>query len=233
MLLRIALSFWTFFLFSNCTSSFIYSPSINLPPKPLQKGQLEVLGGFAFLPESRPQTTKSKTAFGGEATFRYAVCDHFSLQTKAWKDFSENVDASRSGISTSTIAMLNDSSATRYALISTAAFVFDREGLEGGGGGLRLGISFLKYNPVALYGAIGPAFGLRNLSHDNNEWGWGILGNFGISTFIVDRITVRFEAACIHQINKYDKRTDFLISPSINIGYLFLSESFFFFFTSF
>ncbi|MDZ7625501.1 MAG: hypothetical protein U5J96_13790 [Ignavibacteriaceae bacterium] len=47
-------------------SKFSLYPSINLPPKPLEKDETQILGGVGYFPETRTDRVTSKMAFGGE-----------------------------------------------------------------------------------------------------------------------------------------------------------------------
>ncbi|MDH4241221.1 MAG: hypothetical protein OEW48_16810, partial [Phycisphaerae bacterium] len=116
-----------------CTQSLIYSPFANLPPKPLVQGQTQAQAGVGYFPETRPHKVPNETATGGEASFRFAICDHFTLQGKAWRDLSDNLEReNRWGASLSIIAMLNGPSHFRVGLMPTAAFVFGHGDLQGG-----------------------------------------------------------------------------------------------------
>lgn len=212
-------------LFIGCTESLVYSPSMNLPPRPLSGGQSQFLMGGAYFPETRPFRSPEKTAYGWEATFRFALCKHFSMQAKGWKDLSGNFDGERYGISGAVIAMLNDSSNFRYGVMPTGAFLFGGGDMEGGGGGLPICFWFTKYHPFDFYTTITPAFGIKDVSAETKQWGWGILLNAGTAVIIKDCLTINLEFSGIRQVNEYEDRNDYFICPSLNIGYLFRGES--------
>ena len=93
-----------------CAPSMVYSPSINLPPKPLQKEELQLLGGIGYLPETRPDKTPKKLTLGGETTLRYGFSDFYSMQIKGWYDFSKNLsDYQRWGFAVASTFLFNDS----------------------------------------------------------------------------------------------------------------------------
>jgi hypothetical protein len=207
------------FIFTiGCPPSLVYSPSANLPPKPLKKGQAQLLGGIGMFPEARPRGVDNKIAIGGEATFRFALSDHFALQAKGWIDFSDNVDFSRYGLSVSSIIMFNDDeSSYRIGIMPTGAFLFG-SGLEGGGGVLPICLWFPEYRDFNFYISLGPGFGLRSVE---DNWGWGILTNLGTSILISDHFTLNLEVSGIFQKNEYENVSDFILSPSFNLGILF------------
>lgn len=212
---------WLLLSLTNCTKSLVYSPSLNLPPEPLKKNQVQLLGGVGYLPETRPHKTKENIAVGGEAAIRYAISDYFTFQLKGWQDFSDNLNDDRSGFSIAVIVMLNDSSDFRYALIPTGALLVADGDFEGGGGAIPIGFWYTKYNPFNFYASIGPAFGMRDLTKEKAEWGWGVLLNLGAGILIQDHLTLNLEISGIKQVNEYDKREDFILVPGLNIGYIF------------
>ncbi|MEE9442731.1 MAG: hypothetical protein V3V99_08695 [candidate division Zixibacteria bacterium] len=204
-----------------CTSSLVYSPTINLPVRPMTQKQAQFLGGVGYFPETRPEVTKEKTAFGGEATFRMALCDHYSLQFKGWKDLSENRRDDRFGFSFGTMAIVKNSPNYKLSISPTAALVFGDGSLEGGGAGMPFSFWFTKFNSVNLYASVNPVFGVRAQVREKREWGWGIITNIGTSILVKNHLTINLELSSVKQVNVYeDKRNNFLC-PSVNIGYLF------------
>jgi len=211
---------FVFIFATGCPPSLVYSPSANLPPRPLKKGQVHFLGGIGMFPEVRPHEVEYKTAIGGEATLRFALSDYFTLQAKGWLDLSANVDFSRYGFSISNIIMFNnDKSPLRIGIMPTGALLFG-SGLEGGGGALPICLWFPGYKSTNFYVSLGPGFGLRTTG-DNSQWGWGILLNVGTSILVSNHLTLNFEISGILQKNEYENVSDFIISPSFNLGLLF------------
>ncbi len=209
-----------------CPPSLVYSPSTNLPPRPLKKRQVQFLGGIGMFPEACPHEVDKKTAIGGEATFRYALSDYFTLQAKGWTDFSDNVDFSRWGFSVSSIIMFNDDkSSYRIGIMPTGAFLFSTGGFGGGidgvGAVLPICLWFPKYKEINFYISLGPGFGARMFPVENDKWGWGILLNMGTSILISNHLTFNLEVSGIVQKNEYENISDFILSPSFNLGLLF------------
>jgi hypothetical protein len=206
---------------SGCVPSIVYSPSINLPPKPLKEGKTQVLGGAGLFPETRPDMVAHKLALGGEATVRFALREHFSLQFETWFDLSNNVEQTRWGLSTAGIIVFNDSSDFRVGLMPIGAICLDGQSIEGGGGYVPVTLWINKFDPVFIYTALGPAAGLRDLSEGKNQWGWGIIFNAGFGLLINDEWTINLEFAGIRQVSEFSSRTDYFFSPSLNVGYIF------------
>jgi len=206
-------------LFFNCTPSLVYSPSINLPPEPLKKKSVQVLGGIGFLPETRRHDVGESVALGGELTFRFGVSDYFTMQIKGWKDFSDNLDESRSGFSYTNIVVLNDiQSKYQVGFIPTFAFLFDDGGLEGGGAATQFGLWLPNNTVLHPYVAIGPGVGIRNLEENPKEWGWGVLTNLGLAWKISKYFNLNIEVAGIAQINEFEGKSNFVVAPSLNLG---------------
>jgi hypothetical protein len=187
---------------------------------------VQFLGGIGMFPEARPHEVDTKTAFGGEVTFRYALSDSFTLQAKGWLDFSGNVDFTRYGFSISSIIMFNDDkSSYRIGIMPTGAFLLSTGGMGGGldgiGGALPICLWFPEYKALNFYISLGPGFGVRAIPVENNEWGWGILFNMGTSILVSKHFTINLEVSSIVQKNEYESVSDFILSPSFNLGLLF------------
>lgn len=76
----------------------LYSSSIYFPPKPLQKEEVQLLGGVGYFPETLPDGVSERMAFGGKTTIRYGFSNSFAVQLKGWYDFLNNVDLTRWGL---------------------------------------------------------------------------------------------------------------------------------------
>ncbi len=207
-------------LISGCVPSLVYSPSINLPPKPLNKNDFQILGGVVYLPETQPNRMEEKLAFGGEATFRYGFSNNYSMQFKSWYDLSNKMEEKRWGMSLGSIIVFNDSSNYRFGIMPNLAFAAFDNSIEGGGGYIPFIFWINNYDPINFYIAAGPVLGIRDITEENNEWGWGIILNVG-SGIIINNITLNIEFSGIKQVNEYSGKEDYFFSPSINLGYIF------------
>jgi len=212
---------FTLSMFSGCVPSVVYSPSINLPPKPLEKEEVQILGGVGYFPETRTDRVTSKMAFGGETTIRYGFSNSYSMQIEGWYDFSNNVEDGRWGLSLAGIIVFNDSSNYRFGLMPIFAAAFADNSIEGGGCYIPLTMWFNHLDPVNFYTAVGPVVGIRDITDENNQWGWGIIMNAGCGILFNNNITLNLEFAFIKQVNEYSSIRDYFFSPSINIGYIF------------
>jgi hypothetical protein len=93
--------------------------------------------------------------------------------------------------------------------------------LEGGGSYLPVTFWFNYLDPINFYAAFGPVVGIRDISDDNNQWGWGIILNAGCGILFSNNITVNLEFAFVNQVNEYKYNQDYFFAPSLNIGYIF------------
>lgn len=203
-----------------CTPSLTYSPSIHLPAQPLKKRNAQAMIGIGMLVESRPQFVDKPTAQGREIILRYGVSDYFTLQFKGWKDYSSNVKGSRSGVAYSNLILLNSEEALfKIGFLPTGAFLFDDDGLGGGGGIFPVCIWLPAYKIIHPYFAIGPGIGIRDLTEGRRQWGWGVILNVGASLQITRHLSTNIEVARIKQVNVYENRTDYLFTPSFTAGY--------------
>jgi hypothetical protein len=208
-------------LFCSCVPSLVYSPSLNLPAKPLIEDEVQILGGVGYLPETRPDRTDPKMIVGGEASLRYGISNSVTAQIKGWKDISYSISEVRYGFSISAVTVLNDSSDFRFGIFPTAAIVLAENDIEGGGGTIPFCLWYSKFYPLSFYSAFGPVIGIRDLTNNNNEWGWGLIFNIGASMTIEDHFTFNLELATIKQVSEYDGYKSYFLCPSLNIGYIF------------
>lgn len=219
-IVKIFMSFISIFFISGCTPSLVYDPSLNLPPEPLKGGEFHVTGGVVMLPEARPEHMKEKVALGHNFTIRYSPFDRFTLQVRGWKDRSHNLEEKRSGISYSNIILMNsENSIMRIGFIPTGAILFVDGNIEGGGGAAQLAFWLPSYRSINPYLALGAGFGIRDITDNKDQWGWGHVVNIGISTKIIRYFTMNLEATGIKQVNEYEKVTHYIFAPSFNIGF--------------
>lgn len=207
---------------SGCRYSVVYSPSVNLPPGPLEQWDVQILGGVGMFPEVRPHEKNRETAVGGETTIRLALSDRWTLQAKGWTDLSGRYIFNRSGFSVSSLIVLNkEKSLYRFGIMPTCAFLYLGKNHEGFGCALPLCLWFPEFMKNNIYIALGPGLSATEWPIEDREWGWGVLLNVGTSILIEENFTLNFEVSSILQRNEYESVTDFILSPSFNIGLLF------------
>lgn len=97
-------------LLQACTPSMVYSPSINLPGRPMSSNDGQIIYGFTKLAETNPIKINKKTSSGREFLVRYAISNRTAIQIKGWMDFSGNPKTDyRSGLSVGSIINLYNS----------------------------------------------------------------------------------------------------------------------------
>jgi hypothetical protein len=205
-------------LLPGCYPSVVYSPSINLPPRPPRGGSGGAGAGAEMLAEMRPDNVTGSTAGGGNPSVRQAFSDRFSVAAKGWLDLSGKSTKSRSGFSMATIVLLSDSSSnTQWGIINHGAMLLQDGEIEGCGGGTSV-IAWLPWmGSWRPYGAVGPFVGIRSTQagqSNNGEWGWGIMSNFGLSVFALEHLVLNLEVSGMYIRNEYDLTSAFVMSPS-------------------
>lgn len=66
---------------------------------------------------------------------------------------------------------------------------------------------------------------LSKITNDENElkfpFGYGIQGNVGLTYQLSENIRCNLEVNPLYQINTFDDKQNFVISPNISLGYTF------------
>jgi hypothetical protein len=207
--------------FFSCSPSLVYSPTLNLPSKPLEKHETRVNGGFEMLQETQPQGAHNVIAPGLTGSVAYGFTHSFALQLKGWTSL-QNVEENqfRFGFSASGMFMLNDSTnAFRYALLPCFAMTFDNNNLGWGKGiGSWLAVWFPSKSDIKPYFAVGAGLGWDDFDYPYNSYGWGIFLNPGISVLSGKFVEVNFELAGALVFNRYENINYFILSPSVALS---------------
>ena len=224
---KIIINAFLLIVLTSCSSSMVYSPSINLPNEILKKNEFDFHGGFEAMPETRPEKLSGgdQTTLGIHGQVGYGYNDKFNMSIKGWMDLGDRENEIRYGISLNSqfVKAIND---------KKKIIVLPRVGASFGGIGIGYGLSnsFIFHHAinqkVGYYAGVGGAWGyesLHNQTNDNGErkvpMGFGILGNFGLSWEIQSGIRLNFEVSPIYQINTFDDVDQFIFSPQIGVGY--------------
>lgn len=206
---------------TSCTSSLVYSPTINLPTEPLKQHQVEANGGILYLPETRPHRADRNMSFGFDGLLRYGLTDRVSLQAKGWRALKDLRGDSRSGFSLGSLVTLSAPSSTwQYGLIGQGGFVLWNSDIEGGGGSLSVVTWAPQFHSMKPYAGLGFIVGRRNSNSGNSdsfEWGWAITNNLGLNTTFSKHFGLNIELVTLYTKNEYDNYTKFLISPSLGL----------------
>ena len=213
-------------LITACTSTEIYSPSLNLSDHQLHKDEIEIQAGIAPLPETRGYKTDSKnnTTFGGNMEIGYGFSNLVNLHLTGWTELNDNAFY-RGGLALSSRINLYHSDSDELTLIPKVAIVMDNWGYEGHG--FELPIIYLNRlsDEFYYYGGLGFILGVHSYEkeivdtfHARVPFGYGVLGHFGAGFNINRLFRVTLELCPIYQYSYYDQRSDFIFSPTLSFG---------------
>ncbi len=205
-----------------CTSSLVYSPSVLLPARPLQKEQGELALGAGMLPETRPAAVDRSVVAGGDLLVRYAFSDRVTIGVKGWGDLSGTEDETRWGVLAEGIVMLSEGGSDyRFALMPRIGMALSNGNIEGGGLTIPVAVWTPAISSVHPYGALGPIVGWRDLSTSRAQIGYGVIGNVGASLLLSELFSLKAEVAGIFQVNSYDTVSDLMVAPSVALSWTF------------
>jgi hypothetical protein len=207
-------------------SSQVYSPSLGLTGKNLKEKQIDISGGIAALPETQPHIAQNATT-GVFLKVGYGFSDKVNLNFNAWSAFKNGNISSRRGYSLQSRIVINDSSKSHFEIIPRMAVVLDGNSINGYG----LAVAFVYVNNITdklfFYVGAGPAIGTQKFGKiaDANQnmvypCGFGAIGHFAFGYTILPRLRAVVEVNPIYEINKYDHQNNYIITPSITIGYV-------------
>lgn len=214
-------------ILTSCSNSLVYSPSINLPNKPLKEKEIDLQGGLELLAETRPEELQgNQTTLGLGGQLSYGFSNKFNLSLKGWADIEGRENSIRSGyaLNGQFIKLIDEES--RIITIPRLGIVLDGNEISGYG----IGTSILYQKSISKifswYGGVGLLWGFRDLDKEKNyndkeklPMGFGILGNLGIGCQLLNTIRLNLEINPIYQINTFDENSQMLFSPTIGIGY--------------
>lgn len=197
-----------------CASSLRYSPALNLPAAPLPEHTGQLAGGGALLPETRPSAVRRTLLFGGEAAVSYAFSQKFSMKIKGWKD----LDLSTGGFAVS--GEFSDDGG-RFSVIPAFAFLLEKSSAEGFGAAVYAAWRLRKHGDFRPYLAVAPAFGFKNFSFDDNDYGYGLIANAGATYLLSGQFSLNAELAVTASYNRYDEVAYIIPSPSLMAQWAF------------
>ncbi|MES2780179.1 MAG: hypothetical protein V4651_09820 [Bacteroidota bacterium] len=209
------------FALNSCTS-YIYSPAIQLSEKQLVKGEVDMKAGFGKLPETKIATPYSR--YGGVVNIGYGFSRDINFYASGWSDLTTKTLLYRGGLAVSSRIRLWEKGNTQVLLYPRISILrnngksFDAMGFE---------LPLIYITPVSslvyTYFGVGAAYGNRQLLTDNarrDEELYAVIGHLGMGFKPFDNFRIMLELNPICQFNKYDERTNFILSPTISIGYI-------------
>jgi hypothetical protein len=217
----------------SCSKSMVYSPSLNLPNKPLKEKELDLQGGVELMPEARTENLGgNKTTFGVSGQIGYGFSDKFSLGVKGWIDAQGREDAARFGVALQGQVVNTISSTNRLVLVPRIGLAFWGDQITGYGLGASAVFQKEFSERTAWHFGAGLAWGFRYLNEDINAagenkvpMGFGLLGHLGFAWEFAPGLRLSAEAVPLYQINTFDKNQQFIVSPQLGLGYTFRREN--------
>jgi hypothetical protein len=217
---------------SSCATSLVYSPSIGLTTKPLKQGEIDLKGAAVLLPETRPNSIGVKTTLGGEAHIAYGFTDKLALQLKGWADIKNN--NIRTGYSLAGIRTLKETEKLRLILMPRVGIALSGNSIQGYGLELPFILQYDENANTALLVGLGGAFGFSQLDKVNKNagfssgiagyafkypYGYAALLHTGLTYRLTRQFRINLELSGIYQLNAFDDKSHYLLSPNLAIGY--------------
>lgn len=209
------------FVLNSCTS-YIYSPAVQLSNKQLIKGEVDVKAGFGKLPETKANNVND--TYGGVVTLGYGFSKSINLYANAWTETKSRSFFYRGGVALASRIRLWEKGNSQLLLYPRIS-VLRNNGRSFDAMGFELPLIFLTpISPkVYTYFGIGGGYGNRRLLMDRarkNEEMYAIIGHMGVGYKPFDNLRLMLELNPICQFNRYDNRTNFILAPTLSIGYL-------------
>ncbi len=216
-------------IITSCSSSLVYSPSLQLDKEQLDEGEVSVTGSVTMLPETRPTSLRDlrdleespqKTSLGFDGRIGYGFSESFNLEGRFWIDM-DRLSGKRGGLALASAYYLNEDDRLSYFLKPTIGIVIDNGQYEGLGYELPIGLVYDITDSFYNYTSVGIAYGVRDGSvqqNGNREIGVGILGHIGFGYEFNDLACFKAELTPIQQLNFYDDTKYFIISGTLGLS---------------
>ncbi|HMR44658.1 MAG TPA: hypothetical protein PKC40_12525 [Saprospiraceae bacterium] len=205
----------------SCSQSLVYSPSVNLPVRPLKEKEIDLHGGLEMMPETRPEGIGGeKTTFGANGQITYGFSDKFNLGVKGWADMQGRENYFRSGYALTAQFIRPRSECSRMIYVPRTGMVLDGRYIAGYGFSLsalyqREIVENLSYTVGA-----GALWGFNTISEEEGDkMGIGLQGTASIGWIFTDNFRLGIELTPLYQINLFDHNQQFIFSPQIGVGY--------------
>jgi hypothetical protein len=206
-----------------CSSSLTFSPSLNLPGRPLSRGESQLHAGGEYLLETRPRYAARYGVVGIDAGARYGFAESFALGIGTWYPLAD--EPYRGGVAVDAIVMLGDTSdRLRFGVIPRIAVLIDQPSRQHHPLLNALGISaaglgqYRLLPDLAAYVALGPAIGGHDIDEDS---GYGVIGNLGAVYSLSDRFEVGAELFGVVMHSVADDVTDGVAAPTVWAAFRF------------
>lgn len=212
----------------SCTRSLVYSPSVTPTIKPLKAKELHLQGSLELFPETRPgKIDDHATTLGLTSNLSFGIKDNLGLRLKGWADIYGRQSNIRTGLALSATFAKEKSSDSRLLFIPTIGFAMDGGWFGGMGVGNTIIYQKNLSDKFSLHGGIGFNWGTEGFEKLENSFneerlpqGSVLTSNLGFGYIVSDKLYFNFELIPMYQINSFDNKSNFLISPSMGFGYI-------------
>jgi hypothetical protein len=211
-----------------CASSSIYSPSIGLSNKRLEKKQVDIQGGFEMMPETRPhalyENGNSTLALCGQMGF--GLGNNFNFYLKGWVGAENILD--RYGASIAGQFINQTESGGMLIILPRIGFAADGPWIHGFAFGSSVIYQQKIIESMSYYAGGGLYAGFQDFEkklNDKNAYklpmGWAVICNLGLAWDFANNLRLNFELNPVLQINTFDEKKNLMLSPHLGIGYSF------------
>lgn len=202
-------------------SNYVYAPAVLVSQKPLEKGSVDIKGGIGLFPKVKPGTDHNTTE-GGILDIGYGFTDKVNLYVNAWSDLSTKPFFNKAGISFSSRVSLWHNTKSEVVLYPRYALLKNGEKFDAMG--FQLSALYIRKlsEQFYTYGGIAGIAGNRSLNENSssNEQLYGVLGHLGFGYQTVSNFRIMVELNPVYQYNKYFEEGNFVLSPTLSIGYM-------------
>lgn len=202
-------------------SNYVYAPAVLLSQKPLEKGAVDIKGGVGLLPKVKPNTDYSTTE-AGILDVGYGITDKVSLYVNAWSDLSTKPFFYKAGVSFSSRVSVWQNATSEFVLYPRFALLKNGETFDALGFQLSALYITTLSDKCYSYLGIGGITGNRSISENNhyNDQLYGALGHIGLGYNATPYFRIMAEINPVYQYNNYYASGNFLLSPTLSIGYV-------------
>lgn len=205
-----------------CGCGSIYSPSLHLAHDPIEKSTTQLTAAASTLPQNG--TGDLGMASCGEFEATYGVSNDIAIEAKGWSQASEVMNGSyNGGIALSAIVMANSKDASLpIAVIPSASMLIDGRSISAMGAMVRGAVWLPSTGIFRPYIAAGPGLLVNNFKQD--DWGYGVLGNLGVSAKFSERFRSNLELmGTLQQYKKYNSWKAYA-APTFSVSWAFDKE---------
>ena len=207
-----------------CGCNALYSPSLHLPERPLAKNDGLVTIGYGTLNDVTGYDDVLSFSDGNDILVRYGFSDRLSLGVKWWSSTSVfGRGFYNGGFLANGVYTLNDRDKDLvFGIIPTWSMLFTNDEVIAMGGSLQTAAWLPRIAIVRPYIASGPGVIVQNFRND--EWGYGLITNVGLTYDITKDFHVNGELSTVWGYRVSSKDIFTTIAPSISVSWNFHNQ---------